>query len=224
MAKTTDTVAKRLAELFNSGLGAKVSAGVKELEKKIGQDANIVLPDWAGPTMDALTLNPSSIFDQAAITAFAKAGLDPKDAIHWKALMIMFSWAHFGKWPGRGRPSMWIRRWDQLLHDFYTIKNEKGNIPVIQVCRILKKRFPSRYTQTEDRLAKEVARAQDPKSNPSLAHLLEIMIEGEKRDHLRRKFDWSPRIEAEKRKAYLEMVLSLRLRKKTAVRLDSIGR
>jgi hypothetical protein len=224
MAKTTDTVAKRLAELFNSGLGAKVSAGVKELEKKIGPDANIVLPDWAEPTMDALTLNPSSIFDKAAITAFTKAGLDPKDAIHWKVLIIMFSWAHFGKWPGRGRPPMWIKRQEQLLRDFYTIKNEKGDIKVIPVCRILKTRYPSRYTQTAERLAKEVARARDPKSNPSLAYLLEIMIEAEKRDHLRQNIDWSPTIEAEKRKAYLEMVLSLRLRKKTAARPVSIDK
>jgi hypothetical protein len=128
MAKTTDTVAKRLAQLFDSGLGAEVSVRLKELEKEIDPDVNVVLSDWADPTMAILTLNPSSTFDQAAITAFNKAGLDPKDPNHWRLLVILFSWAHFGKRRSRGRPPIWTKKHEQLLHHFYTIKNEKGEI------------------------------------------------------------------------------------------------
>ena len=220
MTKTTDTVAKRLAQLFDSGVGAKVSARLKEVEKEIGPDASVVLPDFADPTMAILTLDPSSTFDQAAITAFNKAGLDPKDPIHWRLLVILFSWAHFGKWRFRGRPPEWITRHEQLLHDFYTIKNEKGEIKDIAVCRILRKRYSDRYAQSAERLAKEVKRAQDPKFNPTLAHLLKIFVSAEKRDYQRKNIEWSSAIEAEKKSNYLEMLTAIRKKKKGGIRPD----
>ncbi len=211
MAKSNDTVKKRLAELFSSGLGAEVSARVKEVEKEIGLDANIVPADWVDPTMVALTLNPSSVFDQAAITAFNKAGLDSKDPIHWRLLMILFSWAHFGKWPGPGRPPKWTgKRYSQLLHDFSTIRNEKSTIPDIEVCRILKKRHREKYDKSSaDRLAKEVKRAQNPKFNPLLTQFLEIMLIGAKMDHRRKNIPWNPDVEAEKTRRYLELILKV---------------
>lgn len=216
MANTTDTAAKRLTALFNSGLGAELSGRLKEMEQKLGPESYAILPDWADPTMAALALNQSSVFDQAVITAFNKAGLDPNDPIHWKALMVLFSWAHFGKWPSRGRPQEWIKKHEQLLRDYYTIKNEKGDVGVTQVCRLLKKRYASRYPQTAERLAKQVAKAQKPEFNPSLGLLLDIIIQGEKRDHREQNVDWTQEVEEQKRKTYLEMVLRLLAKKATA--------
>jgi hypothetical protein len=216
MANTTDSTAKRLAALFNSGLGAELLGRLNEMEQKLGEESHAISPDWADPTTAALALNQSSVFDQAVITAFNKAGLDPNDPIHWKALMVLFSWAHFGKWPSRGRPPEWIKKHEQLLRDYYTIKNEKGNVGVVEVCRSLKKRYASRYPQTAERLAKQVAKAHKPEFNPSLGLLLDIIIQGEKRDHRERNVDWSPEIEEKKRKTYLEMILPLLAKKATA--------
>src|ERR1700722_5320884 len=197
MAKTTDTVAKRFASLLSSGIGARLSAQVKAREKKIDPDANIDLPEWADPTMAVLTLNSSSILEQAAITAFKKADLDPKDSIHWWALVILFSWAHFGKWPGPGRPTKWTsKKYEELLRNFYKIRNEKPAISAIQVCRILKTRHTIKYDGTSaGRLAKEVKKAQDPKFNPSLAHLLETMMKAARADYQRQNLSWSPDVE-----------------------------
>ena len=216
MAKKTDTVAKRLAELFSSGLGGKVSAGVKEVERKIGPEANIILPDWADPTMAALTLNPSSKFDQAAITAFAEAGLNPKDPIHWYALLIMFSWAHFGKWPGAGRPMKWTsKKYQELLRDFHEIRNDNPAISASRICKFLKTRHPTKYNGTSaERLAKEVKKAQDPKFNPSLARLLETMVKAARVDHRRQNLVWSPDVEAEQKRIYLQLILEQSVRRR----------
>ena len=110
MAQKADTVAKRLAELFTGGLGARLSTRLKTLEQELGPAANVVipdwnavLPDWVDPTITIFSLNPSSIFDRAVLTAFDKADLDPKNPVPWKLLVTLFAWAHFGKWRSRGR-------------------------------------------------------------------------------------------------------------------------
>jgi hypothetical protein len=211
MAKTTDTVAKRFAALLSSGIGARLSAQVKAQEKKLGPDANIVLPEWADPSTAVLTLNSSSILDQAAITAFQKADLDPKDSIHWWALLMLFSWAHFGKWPGPGRPTKWTsKKYEVLLRDFYKVRNENPTISASRVCKFLKARHPTKYDGTSaGRLAKEVKKAQDPKFNPSLAHLLETMMKAARADYQRQNLSWSPDVEVQERRKYLELILEL---------------
>jgi hypothetical protein len=209
MAKITDTVAKRFAVLLSSGIGAKLSAQVKAQEKKIGPDDSIVLPEWADPTMAVLTLNSSSVLDQAAITAFKKANLDPNDPIHWWALVILFSWSHFGKWPGAGRPTKWTsKKYQELLRDFHEIRNDNPAISASRICKFLKTRHPTKYDGTSaERLAKEVKKAQDPKFNPSLAHLLETMVKAARVDHQRQNLVWSPDVEAEQKRIYLQLIL-----------------
>jgi hypothetical protein len=207
MAKEADTVAKRLAELFTGGLGARLSARLKTLEQELGPAANVVIPDgnavlpaWVDPIITIFSLNPSSTFDQAVLN---------KNPVHWKLLVTLFSWAHFGKWRSRGRPLKWTgEKYSQLLHEFSKIRNEKPTVPDIEVCRLLKKRRPDRYTQqSAERLAKEVKKAQDPKFNPALAHLLNMLREVTKVDYQRLKLDWSAEVEASKRKEFLESVL-----------------
>jgi hypothetical protein len=218
MVKKADTVAKRWAEVVNSGWSAKLSAGLQELTEKFGPDAFAVIPDWnedlpkwVDPTIAIFRLNPSSPLDQAVRTAFDKAGLDPKHPVHWKLLVNMFAWAHFGERPARGRPKEWTgEKLAELMHDFSRIRYEKPTIAEIAVCRLLKKRHPAKYgSETGEpspgRLTKEVKRAFDPKFNPWLAAVVTIAIESFKAAQLKKGLVWNPEVEAENKKRFLKV-------------------
>jgi hypothetical protein len=213
MTKKTDTIAKRLAELFS--LGPRLSVAVQKLEEEKGPAAKVVsldwneiLPDRVEPIITIFSLDPSLATDQAIITAFNKAGLDPKNPIHWKALLSFFAYAHFGKWPSSGRPKKWTdKSYSILLHDFFAIKNAKPHLSVDRACGMLKQRHPEKYKQSKERLAKEVKRAQDPKFHPALAHFLNVMLQLSKAEYQERHLAWNPDVEARKRKEHLELAL-----------------
>jgi hypothetical protein len=227
MVKKADTVAKRWAEAVNSGIGADLSAGLQKLTKKFGPDALAVIPDWnedlpkwVDPTIAIFRLNPSSPFDQAARTAFDKAGLDPKHPVHWKLLVGMFAWAHFGERGRRGRRRDWTdERYVRLFNHFFEIRKEKPTISCIQVCRLLKKRHPAQYGEpggkpSAERLDKEAKKAFDPNFNPMLAHFSILMLEIEKVVHLKKGLEWGPDIEAETIKTIHKIVKEQRNPKK----------
>jgi hypothetical protein len=213
MIKKTDTAAKRLAELFTES--PKLSAALKKQEEEKGPGAKVgipdwneVLPDWVDPILTIFSLNPSVALDQAIITAFNKAGLDPKQLSHWRALISLFAYAHFGRWPSSGRPKEWTSEtYSDLLCDFLAITNKNPNISVSRACDLLTQRYPEKYKQSKGRLAKEVMKAKDPKFHPALAHFLNLMLVLARVEYERKDLVWSQEIEARKRKEYLELAL-----------------
>ena len=108
-----------------------------------------------------------------------KQVLDPKNPIHWNFLVYLFALAHFGKWPGRGRPLEWKgERYTQLQRDFDRIRNEKPTIASIEVCGVLKERdtLIDIVSLPQTRLDKEVKRAYDPRFNPDIAAFIWVML------------------------------------------------
>jgi hypothetical protein len=228
MIKKADTVAKRWDELVSSGIGKKLATSLQEFEEKIDTEVSnekiditdviATLRDSVGPTIVPFSLNPSKITDRAVITAFDKAGLDPKNPIHWNFLVYLFALAHFGKWPGRGRPLEWKgERYTQLQRDFDRIRNEKPTIASIEVCRVLKKRYPDRYSEpSPERLDKEVKRAYDPRFNPDIALFIWVMLKAFEQAHLKRGLPWGPEVEAETMKEILAGLQKRKERQKTS--------
>jgi hypothetical protein len=205
--------------LVNSGFGVELASALKRIEERIGRDAIEEKLD-AGvigmdPTIVPFNLDPSKIADRAVVTAFDKAGLDPKNPMHWNFLVYLFAFAHFGKWEGRrGRPLEWKgERYDQLQRDFDRIRKEKPTIASIEVCRLLKKRHPDKYSEpSPERLAKEIKKAYDPRFNPNMAVFLSVMIKALEEGYLRNGLRWSPEVEAEKTKDILARLLACRCR------------
>jgi hypothetical protein len=245
MIKKADTVAKRWDELVSSGIGKKLATRLQEFEEKIDTEvskekidtevskekidiADVIatLRDSVGPTIVPFSLNPSKIADRAVITAFDKAGLDPKNPIHWNFLVYLFALAHFGKRRGRGRPPEWKpERYTQLQRDFDRIRNEKPTIASIEVCRLLKKRHPDRYSPSPERLDKAVKRAYDPRFNPDIAAFMWVMLKAFEQAHLKRGLPWGPEGEAETMKEILAFLQKLKERQKTSragVQTDSV--
>jgi hypothetical protein len=225
MAKKTDTVAKRWEELIGSGVAVKAVADLKKFEENIDAD---VVEKKIDPTVVATLpdledvswiLDAKSLVGQSVNKAFAQAGLDPKNPIHWKILVYLFAFAHFGQWPGRGRQREWTgQRYAQLKSDFQKVRDEKPTISSIEVCRILKKRHGDRYGCSAERLDKEVKKAYDPKFNTTLAPFVDMSLLVEKAVFIKRGLTWSQNVEAEKRNIILKFLQELRGRQKAKAR------
>jgi hypothetical protein len=218
MASKKDRAARELQEFFEASKRQAVPRLAAEMRKWVIEAdpaSNLAEPDWDDPYLrgqmasNALTLNLNRAIGPVVASAFKKAGLDPKNPLHWRYLLDMFCVVHFRPRPRAGRPQEWAtERQLQLLADFRKVRMEKPDRPDAEVFRALKKRHPHRYRQSEGRLAKELKRAQDPKFNEGLAQVVDFSVQMVRAGYMRRGSEWNADVEAKEYKAVLERVLS----------------
>ena len=120
----------------------------------------------------ALMLEQSSERDKPVFAAFKAAGLNPDNPLHWRALVFMFSEAHFGK--ARTKPQKWSpTALNGVLADYRTIKAENPGASDAQICKLLRSdpRFKRKYQHySPDALRKLLRQARSPNANILLRH------------------------------------------------------
>jgi hypothetical protein len=81
-------------------------------------------PEFAGALFFiAAQLDRNMPVDRSMAIAFEAAGLDVRNALHWRLLMETFCWAHFGDKSKPGKPLYWTsERYCALLRDIHELK------------------------------------------------------------------------------------------------------
>ena len=173
--------------LKKEGLGSKYETAMREWAELLSPGMSRDEPDWDDPSTreiaadSALTLRKESALYRPVAAAFESAELNPKNPFHWRILIDFFCWAHSRPRKKPGRPGEWSQRYSQLARDFALVRRDKPAFSNLEVCRVLKKRFPKRYGGPNEppgaeRIAKEVKRSQDPKFNPALGTTLDTVL------------------------------------------------
>jgi hypothetical protein len=230
MAKTPDTPERRLARLFEENKRRSNKADEADnkrfelfervISENTGKEAQ---KESDGSTIgefhDAirammrksliadyvLTLNPSSELDKPLAAAFAAAGLDHKNPLHWKRLIREFAIAHFVPRRGGGAPTKWTAdRYCRLLGQVHHLKLKNPRLKDKPACAILCK-LPEYRQKSEKRLSVERLRralreARNPKFNDFLSGSLEQSLINARAQREQESRLWSPEIEAELRK------------------------
>jgi hypothetical protein len=204
-------------QLKKEGLGSKYQAAMRELAELLSPGTSRNEPDWDDSWTreivadSALTLRKESPLYRPVATVFASAGLDPKNPFHWRFLFECFCWVHSRPQGKPGRPRKWSQNYSQLTRDFALVRKEKPAISNVEVCRIMKKRWPDRYGRPDEspsaeRIAKEVKKSQNPKFDPALRAALDNLLGLVRQDFDERGLEWNADTEAQKSKRWLELL------------------
>jgi hypothetical protein len=203
--------------LKKEGLGSKYEAAMREWAEAQSPGMGRDEPDWDDPSTrevaadSALTLRKESSLYRPVAAVFESAGLNLKNPFHWRILFDFFCWAHFRPKGKPGRPGKWSQQYSQLARDFALVRKEKLAFSNLEVCRVLKKRFPNRYGRpneppSAERIAKEAKKSQDPKFNPALGATLDAVLRLVRLDFEKQGLEWNADTEARKSKEWVEFL------------------
>ena len=95
----------------------------------------------------AAQFNPKDKARERAVTvAFKRAKLDVNNPLHWRALLEVFCWAHFGDKAKPGKVIEWTdEKYCQLLGDVHRIKMELRTIEDKAACAEVRERYGKDY-------------------------------------------------------------------------------
>ena len=114
----------------------------------------------------------TNFYDPLLESAFADAALDSKNPFHWRKLLYLFVWAHFGDRPKLGRPKEWDSvRLSQLRQDFNDKKSRNRALSDEDVFKFLGKNQSYQRKGrplSPSRLSKLLKLANDPNYNELL--------------------------------------------------------
>jgi hypothetical protein len=152
-----------------------------------------------------LTLNLDNELDKPLAAAFAAAGLDYKNPLHWKLLLREFAIAHFVPKRGGGAPIKWTAdRYCRLLAQVHQLKLNNAHLTDRGACTIICK-WPEYQQKSEkrlsvERLRKALREARNPDINDILSRSLEQNLIHARVRCQQENRSWTPGIAAELRK------------------------
>ena len=155
-----------------------------------------------------LTLNPDNELDKPLAAAFAAAGLDHKNPLHWKTLLREFAIAHFLPRRGGGAPIKWSGgRYCRLLAQVCELKLKNPTLNDRRACEFLRNRPEYRQKSGKplsvDRLRKALREARNPDFNDILSGSLEQNLTNARVRRQQENRSWTSEIEAELRKKFI---------------------
>ena len=163
--------------------------------------------DWDNPIIrqvfaDSVGKIYPGKFDQPVALAFKKAGLDPKNLIHWRILLSFFCHAFFGSTRKRGAPRTWTaREYARLLQDADQVKVRHPDFSRENVYITISKqgKFKKKNGQplAPGRIKTALREARNPDYNASLAAYLQDAVQKSRISYQQQGKFWSPKIEAE---------------------------
>jgi hypothetical protein len=167
-------------------------------ESDLDWDNEIIRDAYAA---SVLTLS-DAIADKPVAAAFVASGLNPKNPIHWRMLISLFSWAHFEDRRGRGRPPEWSdRRYCRLLQDVDRMQVKHPEFSMSSIFDNLGKKPAYKNKKGNQlsggRLKTAYREACDPAHNRLLATWLLKEIQRLRADYHHEGRNWSSEIEAE---------------------------
>ena len=139
---------------------------IREKTKELEIDSFSTL----APTALSRKLLPEP-YEDAITVAFKSFSLDRKNPFHWRILVGLLAYSHFGDPRRRGREKRWTtERYCLLLEDVDRLKSRNSTLSDRRACHLLKEgQFKERYkNQSGDRLADILQEARDPWKNEAL--------------------------------------------------------
>jgi hypothetical protein len=137
----------------------------------------------------------SDITDWPLVEAFRKAGLDDKNPLHWRMLLMFFCWSHFPPKRTVGISTLWTtEKYCQLLQEFHKLKPRRqmkrwenaASIKLSKKAIFKKKNKPL----SAGALRRALLDARDPKHNYALNRLIHEAKRALKEDYEQRGHVW----------------------------------
>jgi hypothetical protein len=214
MSTLLDTPSKFLSQILEmtreggaARMGRMTVQHFKNLDPTIDWgDADL---NWDDPAVrDAFAASLWQILpgelDRPVALAFEKAGLSPKNPLHWRLLFSYFCWAHFRPRRGRGAPEIWSsRQYARLLQDADRLKYSHPRFSKENIYRLISKKgaYKTRNGKplSAGRIKTALREARDPNCNAHLSALLNDFLQ-----HKRTRHDWTPQVEDEMTRLFIE--------------------
>jgi hypothetical protein len=210
MPRKSDTPSQFLGQLLKEakqGFAEELDLKVVETMKRLGApkvgsayinwDDPIITDAWAASLWK---IRPGEI-DQPVAVAFEKAGLSPKNPIHWRLLFSYFCLAHFRPSRRRGAPEKWTaERYAELLQDEDIAKNKHPEFSKENIYRTIGKQRKYKKTNGEPvsvgRIKTALRDARDPECNAQLAIYVNRAVQQARAYAQENGLPWSPEGEA----------------------------
>ena len=147
--------------------------------------------------------------DEPIALAFAKAGLNPKNLVHWRLLFSFFCYAHFSFERVRGAPRRWTgQQYARLLQDAHNVRSAHPKFSKEDVCRTISKHRKYRKTNGQPlsagRIKTALREARNPECNVWLAAYLQEAIQKFRIHCQEHAQPWSSELEAKYIKQAIE--------------------